>query len=52
MRHTPMTFTLRRGAVPELPRIPERTDPMTARLVLADANRAHGTSYSIEQGGT
>jgi len=29
--------------------IPERTDPEAARLVLADANRSHGTSYHLAQ---
>jgi aminoglycoside phosphotransferase (APT) family kinase protein len=34
---------------PEPSRIPERTDLKTARLVLADANRAHGTSYHLAE---
>jgi len=29
--------------------VPERTDPEAARLVLADANRTHGTSYHLAE---
>jgi len=29
--------------------IPERTDPEVARLILADANRTHGTSYHLAE---
>ncbi|MFB7763310.1 MULTISPECIES: phosphotransferase [Streptomyces] len=33
--------------VPELPHIPERTDPVIARQIVADANHTHGTSYHL-----
>ncbi|MFG2736317.1 phosphotransferase family protein [Streptomyces harbinensis] len=33
--------------IPELPHIPERTDPAIARLIVADANHTHGTSYHL-----
>ncbi|GAA2373444.1 phosphotransferase [Streptomyces carpaticus] len=33
--------------IPELSHIPERTDPAIARLIVADANHTHGTSYHL-----